>query len=136
MSRNGSRYLREKREQKQNSRKKNPVIQFVRSFNFYVKLAVGALFFGYFIYLFSDNGNHPILLTIAAVSIPLYPFAKKGADDTLRHLTSANFVERLNDGRARELVIFYLFFFIMPLTIPLSLAYFIYQFVKYRSAAQ
>lgn len=136
MSRNGSRYLREKREQKQNSRKKNPVIQFVRSFNFYVKLAVGALFFGYFIYLFSDNGNHPVLLTIAAVSIPLYPFAKKGTDDTLRHLTSANFVERLNDGRARELVIFYLFFFIMPLTIPLSLAYFIYQFVKYRSAAQ
>lgn len=136
MSRNGSRYLREKREQKQSSRKKNPVIQFMRSFNFYAKLAVGVIFFGYFIYNFSENGNHPVLLTIAAVSIPLYPFAKKGADDAIRHLTSEKFVERLNEGGARGFGALYLVLFIVPLTIPLGLAYFIYQYVKYRSAAQ
>ena len=136
MSRNGSRYLREKREQKQNSRKKDPVIQFVRSFNFYAKLAVGIIFFGYFIYSFSENGNHPILLTIAAVSIPLYPFAKKGADDTIRHLTSEKVVETLNAGGPRGLGALYLVCFIVPLTIPFGLCYFIYHYLKYRSTTR
>lgn len=106
------------------------------SLNFCAKLAVGVLVFGYFIYSFSIDSNHPALLAIAVVSVPLYPFAKKGADDAIRHLTSENFVETLNAGGSRGLGALYLLCFIMPLTIPLALSYFIYHYVKYRSATQ
>lgn len=105
----------------------HPALLFIKRPEFIGKLACGALLFGFFIYGLYDNVGWPFI-ALGWVSILLYPFAKKGADDTLLHLTSARVFEVIDGYRIGTLYLF----IVMPLTLPLAAGYFIYHTVKWR----
>ncbi|MEF3101734.1 hypothetical protein QFJ66_20720 [Raoultella terrigena] len=105
----------------------HPAVLFIKRPEFIGKLACGALFFGFFIYSLYDTVGWP-LIALGWVSILLYPFAKKGADDTLLRLTSARVFEVIDGHRIGALYLF----IVMPLTLPLAAGYFIYHTVKWR----
>ena len=133
MSKSGSRYLRTKKEAERQRWKKTPVIQFIKSLDFIGKFGLGILLYGMFITDSYFLQYHPTLITVCAVSIFFYPFAKKGADDSLRRYTSERKFEFISNGhgiRALYTLIVMLF------AIPLGIGYFLYHYWQYRHSTK
>ncbi len=103
---------------------------FIKRTDFIGKLAWGVFLFGLLIYDLYDEVGWP-LIALGWLSILLFPFAKRGADDTLLHLTSERTFNTINGGGIGQFGALYLFA-LVPLTLPLAAGYFIYHTVKWR----
>lgn len=108
----------------------HPAVLFIKRPDFIGKLACGVFLFGLLIYDLYDEVGWP-LIALGWLSILLFPFAKRGADDTLLHLTSERTFETINGGGMGRFGALYLFA-LVPLTLPLAAGYFIYHTVKWR----
>ena len=79
MSRNGSRYTKENRRKQLiiKRKKSHPVRVFIRSRDFLAKSILSIIIFGMIIYSVSKETSNLTLIIYLAISMLLFPFAKK-----------------------------------------------------------
>lgn len=129
MSKSGSRYLREERARKKSRWKRSPFIRYIKSLDFIGKFCLGVLLVTVLIFDVVKNGDHPLLIVLAVVTLVFFPFAKRGSDDAIRHFTSEKTFEFINSsyglGALYPLVL-------LLLSIPLGTAYCLYLLFKHK----
>ncbi|WP_235845224.1 hypothetical protein [Morganella psychrotolerans] len=132
MSRNGSRYTKENRRKQLilKRKKSHPVRVFLRSRDFLAKSILSIIIFGMIIYSHSKETSNLTLIIYIAISMLLFPFAKKASDDLIRHHFSEKTFKIINESRITSHGSFYLVI-IMIITIPLATGYFIYYAIDY-----
>lgn len=132
MSRNGSLYTKENRKKQLilKRKKSHPVRVFIRSRDFLAKSIISIMIFGMIIYSVNKETNNLTLIIYIAISMLLFPFAKKTSDDLIRHYFSEKTFKVINEGRITDHGSIYLVI-IMIITIPLATGYFIYYSIDY-----
>lgn len=132
MSRNGSRYTKENRRKQLilKRKKSHPVRVFIRSRDFLAKSILSIIIFGMIIYSVNKETSNQTLIIYIAISILLFPFAKKASDDLIRNYFSEKTFKIINEGRITDHGSAYLVI-IMIITPLLATSYFMYYTIDY-----
>ncbi|WP_142513727.1 hypothetical protein [Klebsiella huaxiensis] len=111
----------------------HPAIRFINSTDFIGKLATGIILFGITIYNFNEIIQHWWINALLWLSMFLWPFAKRMADDLLLSIVSERVFEVINGGGIGRFGALY-WFVLAPLTLPLAIGYFCYHSCKWKKA--